>query len=547
MPDASASLHVVAEEAGAGGGASSQSNSRRGSFQDELVEESLRECATPEVLAQISTYIPAQVLVDLKQGIDLRWHSELREITTIFVSLPEPAGLSAYASACQLQRAYTIVASETSRIGGAWSLGRVHGAETSTALCYSLAVQPTGARLYPCVVPFLHLPPVGSLSKVLAFDKGKTIMLSIGMPGAKIEDGAMCSLLLAGACFDRLQSVRCTHCGSATMPKHRRLMRRRERRHLWPHLHPPCVSPGLWNSAGRWHCHRHGVLWRRRPPCAARADGHWRQRQCGCPSHGPRLGTDILRPGNKGKGHHRRRRYCVRVQEKGMKGKEELGAAGKAARSSLPHEYVFLSIPPSPSLPLSSLPGFHRLPDTQIKGKLKKMAVYQVNPSLCEAARIAKSSAAREEVLAHEGVYGRATQLALFTKMLSSTSARAVRGPGAYHVNTAGVNRSCTMVQHPQGQPAHSTATFPPRACLDLPSTSRGGQARHGQNEAARYLCKRGEKAPRPRFQVGPHRGCGISRGSLPRHSTLRPSAPGVRLAPRSSHTLPCALLCTRR
>ena len=114
-------LQTTADDVMAMARPSSHCSSRRGSFQDEMVDESLRRCATQNVLAHISTYIPPQVLVDLRQGIDLRWHSELREITTIFISLPEPPGLTPNASMCQLQRAYAAVASETSRIGGSYA------------------------------------------------------------------------------------------------------------------------------------------------------------------------------------------------------------------------------------------------------------------------------------------------------------------------------------------------------------------------------------------------------------------------------------------
>jgi hypothetical protein len=70
--------------------------------------------------------------------------------------------------------------------------------------------------------------------------------------------------------------------------------------------------------------------------------------------------------------------------------------------------------------------GFQHVPNISLKGKQHTMEIYKVIPSLCQAASLARSGAARKDVLAHEGVFGRSTQLALFVKLLDTTSRRIV-------------------------------------------------------------------------------------------------------------------------
>lgn len=105
----------------------SRGSSRRASFQDDVLDEELAECITEALLGHLGAYVPPRVLTDLAHGVDLRWHTELREVSTIFIGLASEAEVTSnlrpcregeYAYASTLQTAYGIVARETERLGG---------------------------------------------------------------------------------------------------------------------------------------------------------------------------------------------------------------------------------------------------------------------------------------------------------------------------------------------------------------------------------------------------------------------------------------------
>lgn len=173
---------------------------------EQLASASDEEELPAHVLEELQQYIPRQVLLGISGGVDLRWQSELREVTTVFFSLDSISTASDNVSgdhaAFLLQEVFTVIADESSHCGGeqrqAANLGKGTGSPSpkSASLVTLLLISWPHSKSLP-----------GTLFKALAFDKGQTFLVAIGLPGQKQKDQHARALLLASRCHMRVQKV----------------------------------------------------------------------------------------------------------------------------------------------------------------------------------------------------------------------------------------------------------------------------------------------------------------------------------------------------